>query len=130
MFIPLLFGIHWYFYDKYAIFAINEILTAILNPNAMVKENMNSKPKDSQKTKKQRLAPRILYKTVCEILEEALKEDSTIESEDGGFVRIDIIDDYILEKQDEIVTKRERDNYTTDYKAYELIKQVNTALKK
>lgn len=96
----------------------------------MVKVNMNSKPKDSQKTKKQRLAPRILYKTVCEILEEALKEDSTIESEDGGFVRIDIIDDYILEKQDEIVTKRERDNYTTDYKAYELIKQVNTALKK
>ncbi len=96
----------------------------------MAQEYMNIKlSKTAPKYDLFRLKPRVLHLIVCEVLEEALNENSSIKSEEGGFVPTDTIEDYILDKQEKIVNNPKW--YTTDYVVYDLvIRGINKALKK
>jgi len=97
----------------------------------MAKEYKNIKLKKAPKSGLLRLPPRVLHTIICEILEDALKADTTVPSLEDGFVTTETIEDYILEKQEQIVDARQIKQYTTDYVIYDLmVKGVNPALKK
>ena len=77
-----------------------------------------------------RLQPRILHLMVCDILEEALKKNSTIKTEGDGFVSTKTIERTIIEKQTELVGEKASYQYTDDYNVYDIVnKGINPKLK-
>ncbi len=97
--------------------------------NIKLSESAPTLDKSAPKSVLGKLPPRVLNLIICELLEEALKENTSVEIEEGGFVRTDTIKVHIANVQNKIV-----DNpalYTTDYKVYDLITiGINNRLKK
>lgn len=96
----------------------------------MAKEYMNIKIKDVKKGGPKRMQPRILHLLICKILEEALDENSGIETVGDGFVSKVTLETLLIERQQNMVGEARKSFYTTDYNAADLInKGINPKIK-